>query len=156
MSTAYLLLGVQGSGKSTWAAANADRLQAVVLASDTVRNELAQQGQAVDAYNSDPVFAIFNQRLGEYLQTGRNVISDATHARRAWRQDEIMIGRNAGAHLVGVWFDLPLAVCLTRNAQRTGRTWGNQAVPESYLRQVAAQFEPPTVAEFDEVWRVRE
>jgi predicted kinase len=156
MTTAYLLLGVQGAGKSTWAAANAGRLQAVVLASDTVRNQLAGAGQAVDAYNSDPVFAIFNERLREYLQTGRNVISDATHARRVWRRDEIMIGRSVGAHLVGVWFDLPLAVCLQRNAQRRGEAWGNQAVPEEYLRQVAAQFEPPAGDEFDEVWRVRD
>ncbi len=154
MSTLYLLLGVQGSGKSTWAAANAERLQAVVLASDEVRNELVQQGQGARAENGDAVFAIFNRRLVGLLHAGRNVISDATHARRAWRKEELMIAHGLNTHVVGVWFDVSVAVCVQRNAGRTGNTWGEQVVPESYLKEVAAGFEVPQPGEFDEVWKL--
>jgi predicted kinase len=154
MSVLYVLIGLQGSGKTTWASANAQRLSATVLASDSVRNELVQQGQGAQAQNGDFVFGIFNRRLLELLRSGQNVISDATHARRAWRRDEIMIGRSRGVWVVGVWFDVPLALCLARNASRAGSSWGDQVVPEAYLREVAAQFEAPAVGEFDEIWRL--
>src|SRR3970282_1675261 len=44
MPTVYFLVGIQGSGKTTWARANAERLEAIILASDDVRNELEAQG----------------------------------------------------------------------------------------------------------------
>lgn len=155
MSTLYILVGVQGSGKSTWAAANAQKLSAVVLASDELRNELVAQGQGDQAFNGDYVFAIFNQRLAGLLRSGQNVISDATHARGVWRRDEIMIGRDLGVRVIAVWFQVPLKVCLARNAGRASASWGNQAVPASQVRQVAARFEAPRAGEFDEVWRIR-
>ena len=40
----YVLIGIQASGKSTWARANAAGLQAEVVASDEIRNELEAQG----------------------------------------------------------------------------------------------------------------
>ena len=154
LPTAYVLMGVQASGKSTWAGANAGRLGAVVLASDAIRNELAAQGKEAEAEDGDAVFAIFNRRLAELLQEGRNVISDATHARRAWRRAEIDLGRSLAARLIGVWFDVPLEECLLRNTRRAGQAWGDRTVPEDYLRQVAAGFEEPQAGEFDEVWRI--
>jgi predicted kinase len=154
MAVIYLLLGVQGSGKSTWAQANAQRLAAIVLASDAVRNDLVGQGQSQKAEKGDAVFAILNKRLRTEVGAGENVILDATHARRAWRRDAIMIGRLFSARVVGVWFDVPLGVCLERNAQRAGSAWGDQAVPEQFVREVAAGFEAPAPNEFDELWRV--
>lgn len=154
MPTLYLLLGVQGSGKSTWAKADAGRLNAVVLSSDAIRNELEAQGREMDAKNGDKVFAIFNGRMEQLLQEGKNVISDATHARRIWRQDEIAIARRLGARIVGVWFDVPLEECRRRNASRAGGPWGERAVPDSFVREVARAFAPPQPGEFDEVWRL--
>jgi protein phosphatase len=152
MATVYLLLGVQGSGKSYWAAANAGRLGAEVIASDEIRNELEAQG--TDAADGDRVFAVVNGRLRQQLAQGRNVILDSTHARRAWRKDEIATVRRFGATLIGVWFDAPLEVCLQRNAARTGKRWGERAVPEAFLLEVARGFEGPGEGEFDEVWRI--
>ena len=40
----YVLIGIQGAGKSTWAKANAGRLQAAIVASDDIRNELEAGG----------------------------------------------------------------------------------------------------------------
>jgi predicted kinase len=152
MATVYLLIGVQGSGKSFWAAANARRLGAEVIASDAVRNELEAQG--ADASDGDRVFAMVNERLKKTLARGVNVILDSTHARRAWRKAEVATVRRFGATLIGVWFDAPLEVCLQRNAARTGKRWGERAVPEEFLLDVARGFEAPGEGEFDEVWRV--
>ncbi len=154
MPTVYFLIGVQGSGKSTWACANADRLGAVILASDEVRNELEAQG--IDATDqSDRVFAMVEERLGQWVDERKNVIVDATHARIKWREKEVAIARQHGAKVIAVWFVVPLAVCLARNRQKPGGSrWGERMVPEEFLRGVARGFEKPTVGEFDEVWRV--
>jgi predicted kinase len=154
MSTVYLLVGVQGSGKSTWARANAERLKAVILASDEVRNELEARG--IDASTEgDQVFAIVEERLGQLVDEGKNVIVDATHARRKWREKHLGIARKHGAKVVAVWLDVPLAISLTRNAQKPGGLrWGERVVPKEILLGVAQSFEPPTKEEFDEVWRL--
>ena len=154
MLAVYILLGLQGSGKTTWAKANAKRLNAVVLSSDDIRNEMVEQGQAAEVENGDAVFAIFNRRLAGLVRAGHNAISDATHIRRAWRQNEIEIARSLGAKVVGVWLDVPLEVCLRRNVLRPGGAWGQRAVAEDFVRELAESFEPPLVGEFDEVWKV--
>ena len=154
MASVYFMIGVQGSGKSTWARTNAKRLQAKILASDAVRNELEDQG--IDATNEgDRVFAIVEERLGKLLARGHNVIVDATHARRRWRARELAVARTRGARLIAVWLDVPLALALERNQHKPGgKLWGERVVPEEVLYAVARKFEPPAVGEFDEVWRL--
>ena len=153
MSVVYLLLGAQGSGKSTWANANAGRLGAALLASDDVRNEL-ESSRAGDPNDGDRVFQVVEAQLEWLLSQNRTVIVDATHARKTWRRNEIAIARQHGARVVGVWFDLPLEICLARNAAKPGLTWGDRVVPEDLLRWVWRGFEQPEADEFDEVWRV--
>src|SRR5205814_5331265 len=79
----YVLVGIQSSGKSTWARANAGSLQAEVVASDEIRNELEAEGLEA-THEGDRVFAIFEARVARLLDAGHSVIADATHARRAW------------------------------------------------------------------------
>jgi predicted kinase len=155
MPSVYFMVGVQGSGKSTWAGANANRLNAVVLASDAIRNELEAQG--IDATNEgDRVFALVEERLGKLLAQGRNVIVDATHARRRWRERELAVARAHGAKAIAVWLDAPLALALERNQRKPGgKLWGERVVPAEILLNVARKFEPPEAGEFDEVWKVQ-
>lgn len=153
MPTVYLLLGAQGSGKSTWAKANAGRLGAALVSSDIVRNELEVTG-AGDPHDGDRVFQIVEAELDSLLSQGRNVIVDATHARKKWREIEIGIARQQDARVVGVWFDTPLDVCLERNAAKPGGGWGDRIVPQELLRWVWLGFERPEEGEFDEVWKL--
>ncbi len=149
-SRLYLLIGVQGAGKSTWAAANAARLSAEVVASDAIRNELEAAGHPA-AGHSDEVFVELAQRVGGCLAAGTNVIADATHVRRAWRTATLAAARAQHARLIAVWFDVPLAVSLARNAQRPGGPWGERPVDEGMIRQLWRELEPPTLDEFDEI-----
>jgi predicted kinase len=156
MAILYVLIGVQGAGKSTWARANAERLDAVVVASDDIRNELDAAG--VDPTNEgDRVFAIFDGRVARLLDAGRNVIADATHARERWRANILAIARQRGGQRVAVWLDLPLAVCRARNAHKPGGPlWGNRIVAEEVLQDMWRTFEPPVADEFDEIRTLRE
>jgi len=149
----YLLIGVQGAGKSTWAAANAARLEAEVVASDAIRNELEAAGHPA-AGHSEQVFAVLAERVAAGLTSGRNVIADATHVRRAWRSATLAAARAQAARLLAVWFDVPLAVSLARNAQRPGGPWGDRIVDEAVIRRLWRELEPPGLDEFDEILKV--
>jgi len=149
--TVYFLLGAQGAGKTTWAAAQAARLSVVILASDDIRNELEAQGMDATSEN-ERVFALLEARLDGLLAQGKNVLVDATHARRIWREKEVAIARARGARTVAVWFDVPLAVCLQRNDRKPGtQRWGERIVSPDFLRTVYLNLEPPTRSEFDEI-----
>ncbi len=150
----YVLIGIQASGKSTWAKANAGRLQAAVVASDEIRNELEAEG--IDPTDrGDRVFAIFEGRVARFLDAGRHVIADATHARRAGRANLLALARQRGVWTVAVWFQVPLATCRARNAHKPGGSlWGDRMIPEAVLVDMWHRFEPPTADEFDEIWKI--
>jgi predicted kinase len=79
------------------------------------------------------------------------VFFDAALPRAVHRLPAITIARSTGARARCVWMDTPLEIALKRNAERRE----DERVPESSIRSVAAQFEPPSVSEgFIEVVRV--
>jgi predicted kinase len=154
--TLYVLIGIQGSGKSTWARANAGRLESVIVASDEIRNEMVAAG--IDPTDlGDQVFATLEDRLAQHLSAGRNVIADATHVRRSWRANQIAIARRLGARVVAIWFDLPMVITRERNARKPGGDlWGDMVIPDTVLREMTETFEPPGADEFDEIVTVGE
>jgi predicted kinase len=150
----YVMMGIQGSGKTTWARANAARLEAEIIASDEIRNELEVAG--IDATDQgDRVFAILEERVARLLEAGRHVIADATHARRAWRANILAIARARGGRIVAVWLQTSLAVCRARNQGKPGGAlWGERVVPDAVLVDMWQRFEPPSLGEFDDIWKV--
>jgi len=150
----YVLIGIQATGKSTWARANARSLQAEVVASDDIRNELEAQGLPAE-HEGDRVFAILETRVASLLDEGRNVIADATHARRAWRANILAIARQRAVPVVAVWFQAPLAVSRARNALKPGGArWGDRVVADEVLVDMWHRFEAPGPDEFDEIWKI--
>jgi predicted kinase len=149
----YVLIGIQGAGKSRWARQNAERLNAVVVSSDEIRNEIEADGSDA-AGQGDRVFAILEARVGALLARGINVIADATHARRAWRSNLLRVAGEQGARRVAIWFDVPLPLAQERNSQRPGGGWGERRVPEEVLLGVWRGFEPPVPGEFDDIVRL--
>jgi predicted kinase len=152
MMTLYVLIGLPGSGKSTWARENAAHLRAVVVGSDEVRREFQASGQ--NPLNGDAVFAEVERRARTLLQTDQSVILDATHFLRKYRTYALHLAGDCCARRVAIWFDVPLDICLQRDAQRSNLTFGDEQVPEEVVRRMAAMFQPPGRDEFDEVVRV--
>lgn len=153
MHTLYVLIGAQGAGKSAWAERNRERLNAVVLASDDVRNDMVTQGWG-DPRDGDQVFAEVARRLRRLLATGQNVILDATHWQRRYRRYALDAAREYGYRTVAVWFDLPLEVVQARNTGRSDTTWGQRAEDNAFVARVHAGLEPPGTDEFDEIRRM--
>jgi predicted kinase len=134
MTILCVLIGLPGSGKTTWARQIADRLNIVVVGSDEVRCEF--QANAQNPLNGDAVFAEVERRARILLQADRSVILDATHYRRRC--------------------DTPLTEALRRNEWRTGDRFGEQRIPDDVIRDIAAHLDPPGTDEFDRVVRIRD
>lgn len=152
MNTLYILIGAPGSGKSTWARENAARFGAAVVGSDDVRNDFHANGQ--NPLDGDAVFAEVERRARHLLCAGRSVILDATHYRRRYRTYALGVARDLGARRVAIWFDVPLAECLNRNARRLGTAFGGEPVPSQVIRDIFEHLQPPRPDEFDEIVRM--
>lgn len=131
-----VLVGLPGSGKSTWLAS----IGAAGLSSDALRRLLMddETDQTVHAQ----VFETLRYLLRQRLILGREATYiDATNLTPDERRPYIGMGRAYGCELEAVFFNVALEVCLQRNRLRA------RFVPEEALRKMAERLRPPTLAE---------
>ena len=105
-----VLIGAAASGKSTFAARQFDGDW--IVASDRLRVELT------GATPDDVVFAELHRRVQAALVAGRTVVVDATNTDWMRRAELISRAHNHGRPAIAIAFDLPLELCLARNATR--------------------------------------
>ncbi|MCS7026203.1 MAG: AAA family ATPase [Bryobacteraceae bacterium] len=141
-----LLVGLPGSGKSTWAA----RQNLPVLSSDEIRRLLLDD--PADQRANRRVFQILRFLLKQRLALRRALSCvDATHLTRAERRPYLALAEIYDCEVEAVFFDVPLEVCKDRNRSRS------RVVPEDVLDRMAARLEPPTLEEgFTRLQVVRE
>lgn len=133
-----LFVGLQGAGKSTLYAQRFATTHARV-SKDLMGHHRHKQRRQV-------------QELTDLLAAGHNVVVDNTNATVADRAPLIHLGREHGATVIGYAFTTPLALCLARNAQRSGTS----RVPEIALYATRKRLVIPTYAEgFNEIWLVQ-
>jgi predicted kinase len=128
------MVGLQGSGKSTWVAARLAGTHAVVSKDHwpNARRREARQRRLV----------------AELLAEGRSVVVDNTNPSPEDRAPLVAAARAAGAAVRVVWVHTPLKTCLRRNERREGRV----RVPLVGVLATARRLVPPTRAEgFDVV-----
>ena len=131
-----MLIGPPASGKSTTAQELAAQLQALVLSTDVLREEL--WGDAAIQGPWPVLERVLHSRIQESVEAGRPVLIDATHARRRWRRRLIHeSGLPAEVRWVGWWMQTPLSICLVWNRRRT------RQVPEEVIRRFAATLSDP-------------
>jgi len=143
--TVVLAIGLPGSGKSSWF----KRHNIHPLSSDLLRELLFDDAQ--EQRFQDLVFSNLRSMLKARLIARRPMnYVDATnltpHDRNSW----IKLAKDYGYDVQGVFFDVPLEVCLERH-QRRGRV-----VPEDIMRKMAGKLKPPTFEEgFSKITVVR-
>lgn len=131
-----VLVGLPGSGKSTWAAAQG----ITVLSSDAIRQLLADDAE--NQHIHGPVFGTMRYLLRRRLEVGAQAtIVDATNLLPAHRKPWRKLAEQFGATVDAVYFDTPLEECQRRNAARA------RVVPAAAITEMAAKLRPPTVAE---------
>ena len=130
------MVGLQGSGKSTWVAEHLAGTHVVVSKDHwpRARHREARQQRVV----------------AELLAEGRSVVVDNTSPSVAERAPLVALAAAAGVPARAVFLDVPLETCRERNGARTA------PVPLVGLHSAAGRLVAPTTAEgFTDVLVVR-
>jgi predicted kinase len=156
VATLFCLVGLPGSGKSTWVAQiQIHYPNLIVVSPDRIRANLF--GDAAIQGDWSEIAAIVAKQLFDAVESiaaGRSTLAiyDATNAQRTHRCEAVEVAREAGfTTVVGIWFDFPLATCLARNQQRS------RQVPSTVLERMdqALQSHPPQLHDgFDRLYRI--
>lgn len=139
-----VLVGLPGSGKSSWAKEQG----AAVISSDHMRWLLADDENDQTIHRE--VFATVRYMLRCRFELRRPLtIVDATNLTRRERRPYIRLAQMHGCRVEAVFFDTPLETCQLRNRSRT------RVVPPEIIEMLAARLALPSVDEgFDAVTMV--
>lgn len=144
----FLMVGIPGSGKSTWIANQVDVLepwQYKVISRDEIRFAMLKPGE--DYFSREnAVFAQFIKSINDALAAGvQYIFVDATHLSPGSRMKVLHRLRVPASTTLAVEvFTTPLEVCLERNDKRTGLA----KVPAASIKNMEAGFIYPTMEEF--------
>lgn len=142
MSKLIVMMGVPGSGKSTWVKNNLTQRD-IWVSRDAIRYSLLDEDDDYFA-KEDEVIKTFIQGINDMLQKGfRYVYADATHLHPKGRA-QLLNGLTVKPDAIYVaYLDVPLETILIRNAQRTGRA----LVPEKVVKRMYNSISLPTKEE---------
>jgi predicted kinase len=130
-----LLVGLPGSGKSTWAEGKRG-----VLASDALRELLADDPNNQNIHAR--VFRALRDLLKHRLELKRPVTYvDATNLTPYERRPYIALADLFDCEIEAVFFDVPVSQCIQRNRAR------GRVVPDEVIHKMAERLVAPKVTE---------
>jgi len=142
-----ILVGLPGSGKTTWRKRKvAQGYKGVVINPDDIRKTVF--GVYFDPKKEHDVWEHIYRELRRALLQGENICFDATNVRKRRRQTLIRIGHEYNAYVEAIYFKVPSEVALKRNVKRLADT----RVPLGIMVRMIKNFQPPELSEgFDSV-----
>jgi predicted kinase len=139
-----VMIGISGSGKSIYANGLKTSLNAQLIETDAIRQELT--GDAEDQTQNGRVFDVAKRHVDNSLSQGKNTIIDATSLSVKDRKDWIEIGKANNAEVRAYFVDTPVDVAKRQNSNRTRK------VPEFVIDKQANKLHSPTTVEgFDSI-----
>lgn len=146
MKKLIIMVGIPGSGKSTWVSKNQN--QAIVISPDQY---------LVDQYDYEwtperagEAWAYSYQQYAKELTKGVDIIWDATFLRGIDRSAVLNFAKGFGYHCTAIYFDTPIAICLERNQNRD-----REPVPEKTIKNMAKMIQIPREREgFHEIIKI--
>jgi len=135
--TFTLLVGVSGSGKSTWTSQQPDN--AIRISLDEIRTEIA--GKVSSQKHNGRVAQLARERLKAALREGKSVIWDGTNLREDRRRQLIGIAEDYGALTRIIAFQTTTETLRQRNVSR------NKPVPIAVLERQIERVQWPTRVE---------
>ena len=139
MAVLYMLIGIPGSGKSTWAKKMQEEQGAYWVSRDKIRFQYIK--------DEDDYFAYEERVFDEFVEEIQNaiydkfpiIIADATHLNLKARNKVLRRLSLLGTRVEFVYFNVDLQTALERNAQRQGRA----RVPDSVIMNMQKSIQLP-------------
>ncbi|MFT9497609.1 AAA family ATPase [Anaerosolibacter sp.] len=117
-NTLYILIGLPGSGKTTYANKCFHSKDILIVSSDQIRQQITGSS-SFNKGDTAPTLQIAQKIIQEALESGLNVVWDATNIYKKWRKDFIKIAKKNNAKVVAIVFNTPVSICVKRNNERT-------------------------------------
>ena len=119
-----VLIGVSGSGKSTFARTHFRATE--VISSDFCRGVVSDDEN--DQAATPAAFELLHFILGQRLKAGRLTVVDATNVQPDARKHIVAVAREHDVLPVAIVLDVSEGVCLARNAERPDRNFGADVI----------------------------
>lgn len=134
IKTMIIFMGIQGSGKTYYYRQR--------LSDDYAHVNLDE----LHTRNKESLF------LQQLIGQGKNIVVDNTNPRIADRSRYIKLGKEAGYHIVGYFFESKIKDCIRRNDSREGKA----RLPAKAIAATSNKLQMPTKDEgFDELYFIR-
>ena len=146
MARLCILVGLPGSGKSTYA--KTVKKNNVIVSSDEIREILYGNADIQD----DPakVFAYVDSITYDCLKYGMDVIYDATSLTKELRSNILKKFSSVASSISCVYMDTPVETCIARQKTR------DRVVPTEVILEMAERLEIPELEEgFSSVSKLR-
>ena len=153
MPKLYMLVGVPGSGKSTWINSQDWSRDCILVPTDKlIELEAARQGKTYNDVFKDYIgeaTRIMNEDIREAVEAGKDIIWDQTNTSRKSRKTKL--AQVEGYYKIAVLFSTPEKDEWNRRINnRPGKI-----IPEAVLKAMAEGLQKPTEEEgFKEIWYV--
>lgn len=147
MNKLYIMIGIPGSGKSTYAKKHFPN--AVYVSRDEIRFDLVSENEEYFSKENE-VFTKFVNIINSNLKAGKDVVADATHLNPRSRT-KLFSHLNIDptkTETIAVVMRTPLEVCLDRNENRKGT---RSYVPPQVIKNMYSSFKEPTMKELDTI-----
>ncbi len=134
-----LVIGLPGTGKTTFSRALAAALDALHLNTDIIRAQTGNRGR-YDAHTKREVYRLLLEQATETLRAGRTVIVDGTFYLADLRQPFFELAENTGTPLH--WIELEADEAVIR--ARTSRQRPFSEADFNVYQRIKAEYEPLT------------
>lgn len=142
MADFIYLVGLPASGKSTWADKNCEREDAMVISSDSIRQDLF--GKEEIQGNPNHIFKIAHDRTFDFLSLGVNVIFDSTGLSYKHRIQALQrISKIENVNKRAILFATDYSLCSIRNEIR------DRKVPFDVMERMRKSI---TIPQYNEGW----
>ena len=145
----YVLIGLPGSGKSTWCKNNYPNLP--IVSRDIIRSELGytkdpDKKRVLSRAQEEIITNKENELIKQLAREKKDFIIDDTNIKREYRLRLIKLLRELGVYIVAVYFKTPLNVCIQRRS--------DQIDPE-IMKRLGKAITKPEPQEYDKLIEVK-